>query len=218
MGTDDRLSHGAPEAITKLWAPGDVIVERGIFFEAVVYARPQTVVEHNDEVIASTVRIGTKYYGAQFQKRETAYEELAGGGLRWGTSTWNQNNVLVLVRPTDPYSVMGFWNEAGAFVGWYINLQDPLRWTPIGYDSKDHTLDLIVGEDLASWMWKDEHELVMAVDMGLYTKDEAVQIRANGEAVIELVKRGDIWWRDWRDRVPDLTAPIPSLPDGWDAL
>ena len=220
MGPDDRVPHGAPAAVSEhpRFQPGDVVVERGVFFDRIVIARPLTVVEHTGPVLATTLAIGTHYFGALPTSRETIYEELARGDLMWGERTWVDNNVLVLARPDDPYSVMGFWNESGAFVGWYINLQDPLRWTRFGYDTRDHALDLIIGEDLASFMWKDEHELEMSVDFGLYTADEATAFRRNGEAVIELMERGDVWWSQWRDWAPDPSQPIPTLPDGWDVV
>ncbi len=193
-----------------------MIVERGVFFGSVFFARPLTVVSHTDGVLASYLAIGTEFYGAMASSRETIIDEFGRGELVWGKKAWVEHNALVLVRPDDPYSVMGFWNEAGAFVCWYVNLQDALRWTPIGYDTRDHTLDLIVGEDLSSWMWKDEHEMVATVGLGMYTAEEAESFRRNGEAVIELVESGNIWWRDWRDWAPDPSLPIPTLPDGWD--
>jgi hypothetical protein len=31
--------------------------------------------------------------------------------------------------------------HAPAFSGWYVNLQDPLRPAPLGFDTRDHLLD-----------------------------------------------------------------------------
>jgi predicted RNA-binding protein associated with RNAse of E/G family len=111
---------------------------------------------------------------------------------------------------------MGFWNEQGTFVGWYANLQDPLRWTRFGYDTRDHALDVIIGEDLSSWMLKDEDELAMSVQMGLYTPEEGREIERNGQAVIDMIKAGEAWWGEWRSFEPDPSWPIPVFPDGWD--
>jgi hypothetical protein len=200
------------------WSPGDVVVQRSVFNGVIVFARPQRVVTHTDELLASTIAIGTEYYGILPTSRESAFDELASGELRWGLKAWDTHNVLELVRPGDAYSVLGFWNESATFVAWYINLQEPLRFTKIGYDTLDHTLDIIVGEDLASWLWKDEHELERAVGIGLHSADEADQIRANGEAVIAMIERGDAWWASWRSFMPEVSLPLPSLPDGWDVV
>lgn len=164
------------------------------------------------------MRVGTKYFGAVPMSRETLLDELGRGELRWGERTWEQHDVLILVRPGEPYSVQGFWDERGKFVCWYVNLQEPLRWTPLGYDTRDNALDLIVGEDLASWTWKDEHELEMGVKMGLFSSEEAGTIRRHAEGALDLMKRGEIWWREWRGWKPDPSWPLPALPDGWDVV
>jgi hypothetical protein len=187
-------------------------------FDTPVIGRPQTVVSDSDGVLVSYWPIGTKWFGPDFADRETAMDEVVAGSVRWKIKTWQLHNVLEIVRPDDPYSVLGFWNEDGKFVGWYINLQDPMRRTSIGFDSRDHYLDLIVGEDLASWIWKDEHELEWGVQMGFFTPDEAIQFRQNGEAVVDLVKNGRAWWGEWRDFVPDPSWAIPELPHGWDVM
>jgi hypothetical protein len=198
------------------WEPGGSIVVRDIAFGAVVHARPMVAVSASNGVFASYLPIGTEYFGILFEDRESAVDDLARGDLRWGKRTWVQHNALVLVRQGDPYSVYGFWNEEGAFVAWYANLQDPLRWTHFGYDTRDNALDVIIGGDLASWMWKDERELEALVGMGLYTEEEAGEIRRAGEQVIELVETGHTWWGEWRDWTPDPSWSIPTLPEGWD--
>ncbi len=184
-------------------------------FGVPVLGRPLRVVSDDDGLLATYLAIGTGMFGAIFDDRATAMDEIATGSVRWGERTWVKHNVLSLVRAGDPYAAMGFWNEEGTFVAWYINLQDPMRRTPIGFDSRDHFLDLIVGEDLASWMWKDEDELDAGVKMGLFGADEAARIRRNGEQVIDLVRRGKTWWGEWRGWTPDPSWAIPSLPEGW---
>lgn len=177
-----------------------------------------TVSSNSGGVLASYLAIGTRWFTPLFADKATAVDEISKGGVKWGEKTWVDHNAVVLVRPGDPYSVYGMWNEEKRFVRWYVNLQDPMVPTKIGFDSRDHFLDLIVGEDLASWMWKDKDELEAGVSMGFFTAQEAAQFRANGEAVIELVKAGDAWWADWRDFTPDPSWPIPDLPLGWNEL
>ena len=196
---------------------GEVIVQRHFMWGALMVAWPLVVVSDTGDVLATYLPIGTRTFGPIFENRANAIDEVRAGTMKLGERTWHSNDALMLVRPDDPYCVMGFWNEARTFVGWYVNLQDPMRRTEIGFDSGDHTLDLIVGEDLASYMWKDEHELEAAVELGLYTADEAAAFRRNGEAVVELVRTGRTWWGGWRDFVPDPSWPVPALPDGWDA-
>lgn len=41
----------------------------------------------------------------------------------------------------------------------YVNIEEPWQRTPIGFDSRDHLLDIVVTVDLSTWHWKDEvHE------------------------------------------------------------
>lgn len=204
--------------MSRRFESGDAIVERGIFGGGVVFARPSVVVAHTDEVLASYVPIGTRYHGIQPSSRETVMDEFRRGELRWGENTWHSHDVLILVRPDDPYSICGFWNEERTFVAWYVNLQDPMRLTPIGYDTRDHLLDIIVGEDLASWLWKDEDELEASVDLGLFDAEERDAIRRNGEAVVSMIEDGGAWWGDWRSFAPDPAWPVPELTTGWDRV
>ena len=110
------------------------------------------------------------------------------------------------------------WNEAGEMVCWYINLQEPMRRSRIGYDTRDQLLDIVFSPDLSSWTWKDENELEEAIGYGFFTQERADAVRRAGEEVIELVERGDAWWTRWNDWAPDPTWPIPALPDDWDVL
>jgi hypothetical protein len=66
----------------------------------------------------------------------------------------------------------------------------------------------VVRPDL-SWEWKDEAELAIAVEFGLYSAEEAAAIRAEGKRVVarlpELIPTG---WEAWR---PDPAWPVASL-------
>jgi len=102
-----------------------------------------------------------------------------------------------------------FWNDAtGEFLGHYVNLQAPLRRTPLGYDSGDHVLDIVVAPD-GAWRWKDEDEFAEAIQLEHFTPSEAAEVRAEGERVIaglpSLLPTG---WETWR---PDPAWPVSAL-------
>src|SRR5260370_34644413 len=87
------------------------------------------------------------------------------------------------------------------------------RWrTPIGYDSLDHVLDIVVAPD-GTWHWKDEDEFEEAIQLGLFTPSEAADIRAEGERVItrlsSLLPTG---WEHWRPP-PRWSVSSLSLPE-----
>jgi hypothetical protein len=106
------------------------------------------------------------------------------------------------------------WDAAtGEFLCCYVNLQEPLRPSPVGFDTRDQALDLVIDPD-GSWRWKDEDHFAQAVERGRFTADEAAAIRAEGERVVAA------WpfptgWEGW---MPDPRWPRPGLPDGWDAV
>jgi len=110
------------------------------------------------------------------------------------------------------------WDEAAEFAGWYVNLEQPRRRASLGFDTTDHALDIVIRPD-HSWHWKDEAELAEAVEVGLFTSEQARAIRAEGECVIARVESWsppfDEGWEHWR---PDPDWPLPSLPEGWESL
>jgi hypothetical protein len=200
------------------WERGNAIVERSIWFGSPVAAMPLTVVADTDEVLAASLTIGTQWFGPIFTDRADAVEEFARGEVQWGPKTWIQHNVLKLVREGDAYSAQAFFNEAGDFVCWYINLQEPMRRSEIGFDTRDNSLDILVGRDLSWWQWKDLEETERAVDIGLYTRDEVDRIKRQGEDVVRLVESGHAWWTAWDDWAPDPAQPVPVLPPTWNTL
>ena len=128
-------------------------------------------------------------------------------------SVWRDNHVLWLTDLGEPYSLNLFWNGNWSFLGWYVQLQDPLRRTRFGFDTRDHLLDVWVEPD-ASWQWKDEEELERAIDLGLFSSEGADAARATGERVIA-ARPWPTGWEDWR---PDPSWPLPELPKDWDVV
>lgn len=134
-------------------------------------------------------------------------------------SPWVENEALVLYRPGDAHSVSLYWRATDrAFREWYVNLEEPWKRTPIGFDSRDNVLDMVVRPDLSTWTWKDEDELAWAVGSGRYTADEAVAFRHEGERAVErLRRRAHPFDRDWPSWKPDPGWSSPDLPAGWNA-
>jgi hypothetical protein len=116
---------------------------------------------------------------------------------------------LVLIRSGRFHSVWLFW-EHERFLHWYVNFEEPLGPTRLGFDYKDWKLDLIVDPD-GTRRWKDEDELEDADRQGIVDADTVW-----GEA--ERVVADPPWptgWEDWR---PDPSWPVPRFPNGWDVV
>ena len=181
------------------------------------YTMPAVVVEDSADAIVL------------FQAPGTIYKKRSGtrGGPRgrnmvdWdGTyidAVWQGPGMLRLHVPGTAHAVLREWN-AGArrAEGWYVNLEAPWSRTAIGFDSRDHVLDVEVARDLSSWNWKDEDELAWSVEHRKVTAEEAARARAEGERVIDAIERRA--WPfdgDWSAWGPDPSWPLPVLPDRW---
>jgi uncharacterized protein DUF402 len=138
------------------------------------------------------------------------------GGVRIPVEEWDLEDTstsrdqLCVARPGRAHSVYLFWGESGELEHWYVNFEQPLRRTALGFDTFDEKLDLIVHPD-GSYRWKDEDELEQAAALGLVDADA---VRVEAAHVLEE------WpfptgWEDWR---PDPSWPIPGLPEGWDRV
>ena len=129
---------------------------------------------------------------------------------------WFGGGALHLIRSEVAHAIVAMWTAAGELAGWYVNLQAPVRRSPTGFDTMDQVLDLVVLPDLTTWWWKDEDELELAVELGVFTREEAGAIRSEGERVAALIDSGtppfDPAWADW---TPDPAWGRPELPDGW---
>jgi hypothetical protein len=193
---------------------GEGIVLREVWQGRVFEARPTIVVEDGSEqtmlLLPGGVRCGIPV-GAD------------GRELRLPDRPWHlevrprgEQPILSFAWPETPYSVL-LWTTGDRRV-WYVNLQDPLARTPLGFDTTDHALDVVVELDRSSWRWKDEEELTEAVRDGLFTPEEAADFRAWGErAVDRVLSRQPPFDRDWDDWRPDPGWPLPELRPGWNA-
>jgi hypothetical protein len=200
-----------------MWQPGDAIVLRERWGSAIFEARATIVVKDLPEQTMLFVPAGVVC---------ALPIDDDGGELRMPDRPWHlelrsrgHSGILSFAWPDTPYAILLLLDTDGTPRGWYVNLQTPLARTPIGFDTVDHALDVLVPLDRSSWSWKDEDELAEAVALGLFTEADATSFRYWGERAVEhLVLRlppFDAEWEDWR---PDPSWPIPELPLGWDQV
>jgi hypothetical protein len=195
------------------WSPGDAVVVREVWHGQVFEARPVIVVQDEPEQTTLLVPGGVRC-GLPIGED--------GAELRLPDRPWHlevrergPNPILSFAWPETPYAILRWTTEGGTPV-WYVNLQDQLRRTALGFDTTDHALDVIV-ELGGTWAWKDEDELAEAVEDGLFTVDEAAMFRADGErAVARILDREPPFDRDWSSWRPDPGWREPTLPEGWD--
>ena len=140
-------------------------------------------------------------------------------GTSRAVTTWDGPPACRVHPVGGAYSVIRWWDASTRrHQGWYVNLEQPWVRTSLGFDSRDHILDVVVADDLSSCTLKDEDELAYAVEVGKVTPAEAEVIRATAADAIEDVTRRR-WPFDesaWSAFEPLEPAELPELPDGWD--
>lgn len=200
------------------WKPGDGAVLRYITRTEgrPGDAWPCRVVEDGEHV-ALYIPGGTSFKRTVFPPQE---QRRFGGALTHRDASWGADT-LRLMYPGRSCSVWLFWKsgpQGRRFDGWYVNMEEPFRRTAIGFDTNDHTLDIVVTPELG-WSWKDEEELEHRVARGIYTPDLAASARAEGERVIQQIERREPpfsgGWKHWE---PDPGWPRPELPDDWNRV
>ena len=179
--------------------------------------RPYTVVEDTPSRLLLYAGAGVRWMrpvgpdGAPLKMRPASWT------LREEIAT---EETLRIITPGSRHSIILFWTAAFAeHLQWYVNLEDPLIRTPIGFDYLDQMLDVVIAADLSGWTWKDEDEFEATVARGILSTEDAAVIRAEGERVIAALdaRRSpfDEPWDRWR---PNPSWPAASLPIGWNDL
>jgi hypothetical protein len=199
------------------WKSGEVVVLRGVWRHKLCWACSAIIVQDTPELIAIYWPAGTP--NRIPAKRSTPHDLLL-NDIHLIPHNWVETDVLMLVKPGSAHAVNVMWEAGQAKLRcWYINLQEPLRRTKLGFDSMDHLLDIVISPDLSAWRWKDEDEFSAAVALGVFSAEEARAIRAEGERTIELLLTRQSPFRDgWESWRPPSKWEIPPLLKGWDEL
>jgi hypothetical protein len=199
------------------WKSGDAVVLRGVWRHRIWWACATTVVQDSPNLLALYWRAGTPEKAPA--KRLTP-QDLLSDEIHLVDRNWVETDVLMLATPGAAHAVYVMWETGQTKLRcWYIDLQEPLRRTTIGFDTMDHLLDIVVSPDRLEWRWKGEDEFREAEAIGVYSPEEARAIQAEGEQVIELLCAGQSPFCDgWERWSPPLEWEIPELPDGWDRI
>jgi hypothetical protein len=203
------------------WTLGDQVVLREVWRGRVWSAKPVTVVRDDGEITALYIASGTRWKQPQaLDGQRVGVDEIIRGTWKITDVIWTGGGALFLHPPGAGYALLGFWDECHrVLLGWYLNLQEPMRRTPVGFDYFDLILDVEVSPDRSFWEWKDEDDFAEAQSRGLFAPEQAKAIRAEGEHALKLLLVGeppyDPGWERW---VPDPTWSVPHLPVGWNKI
>ena len=199
------------------WLSGESATLRGVG-NKVFWAYPTIVVQDTSDLIVLYMPAGV--LGKDTDHKPTPKELLTPEKINIADCQWNRTDVLFLVVPGDSFSVYIMWDTATKNLDcWYINLQEPIRRTKIGFDTMDNMLDVVVSPDMTKWIWKDDDEFVEAQKVGFYSSEKAREIWAEGEKAVRLLtsERRSLYeeWEKWRAN-PEWE--IPKLSPLWDKV
>jgi len=198
------------------WSHGDQVVYRETVQGRVWTARPVTVVCDTPERVALCLHHGTHWQRCTPLEAGTDLVRCKAGQAPWRleAARIEFGDTLILIAPAEAYAAHLMWNPAQQFMGWYVNLQAPLRRTRLGFDFLDHELDLVVPPH-GDLRWKDEDHLALAETLGLFSPAQCRQIRGEAQRVAEKARARaapfDGSWLDWR---PPAQWAVPALPEG----
>jgi hypothetical protein len=193
------------------WQPGDTVVLRYITTHAgtVGTTWPCRVIADREDLVALYIAAGTMF--KQWQPSVSAPDR------RLVDTLWQGTDILRLMVPGRGYAVLLVWYvPEREFAGYYVNFEEPFRRTSIGFDTNDHTLDIVVTPDLR-WSWKDEGDFDTRVHQGIYSVEFADAVRADAEVVISTIERRQPPFSgEWEAWSPDPAWSCPPLPPEWD--
>lgn len=194
---------------------GTTIVLRGVLRRRLWWAIPTYVVEDSAELVALYWRVGTPIIAPVGRP---SVDDLLNNDIQLEKRHWVYNDILSLNVPGSGSSIELMWFGGTAVMRcWYVNLQESLQRTGIGFDTMDQVLDIIISPDRSDWHWKDEDEFSQAEAKGVYTVDEIRSIRAKGEQVISLMQANASPFCDgWEMWTPPEHWTIPQFPAGWE--
>lgn len=174
--------------------------------------KPMTVIEDSERVISLFIPVGT----ATLMPRPTvpgAPKPWAPGEWQLVPATWDRWNTLFLHIPGEWRSTWVMWSADWEFLGWYVNMEEPLRRTEWGFDNRDQQLDILVSPE-GEWQWKDEADFERACNSGLISPTKASRVRESAARAIDSIEREEwpfeVAAADWRPTEFDR----PEMPKG----
>lgn len=199
------------------WSAGENATLRGVGSK-VFWAFPTIVVQDKPDLTVLYMSAGV--LGRNVTHKPTPKELFSPNEIKIVECRWERTDVLMLIVPTEAFSTYIMW-ETGTknLMCWYVNLQEPIRRTSIGFDTMDNTLDVVISPDMSEWKWKDADEFVKAQEVGFYSSEQVREIWAEGEKAVRLItsERRSLY-KEWEKWKANPEWEIPKLSPLWDKL
>lgn len=196
------------------WSVGEHATLRGIGRQ-VFWTYPTIVVQDSSDLIVLYLPAGV--LGKNTDHRPTPKEVLSAEKINVVDHQWTRTDVLMLIVPEESFSTYIMWETGTKNIDcWYINLQEPIHRTNIGFDTSDNWLDIVINPDMSEWHWKDEDEFTEAQSVGFYSAEKAAEIWAEGEKAVQLItKERRTLYEQWKEWQPNPEWNLPKLSPDW---
>lgn len=193
------------------WQSGASTTLRGVG-DKVYWAFPTIVIQDSPELIVLYMPAGVQ--GKNVDHKPATSELFSANKLNVIDFQWQRTDVLMLIVPGEAFSTYIMWETGTKNLDcWYVNLQEPIRRTSIGFDTMDNMLDVVISPDMSTWGWKDDDEFIAAQNIGFYSPEKARDIWSEGERAVQLItkERRDLYkkWEMWQAN-PEWELPILS--------
>lgn len=206
----------SPNTCPSRWSTGDHVLFRQLWSSRVWAAIPATIVEDSNHLVSLYIAPGTTFAGPDCSRDEHLH---VAASSAWESKRyeWTGQHHLWSSLPGEAASIWTIWSASDwTHVGWKVNPETPIKRTPLGFDTTDHVLDAVISADLTSWQLKDEDELAVAVELGLFTAAEGERIRQAAQRVAAecVTSRSQqlLAWAAWR---PPSQWKLPVLQPNW---
>jgi hypothetical protein len=158
--------------------------------------------------------------GKDTETRPTPQELLSPDKISVVDYTWERTDVLMLIVPGEAFSTYVMWITGTKNLDcWYINLQEPICRTSIGFDTMDNMLDVVVSPDMSEWKWKDDDEFAEAERVGFYSHEKACEIWAEAERAVKLMTlERRAFYKEWTMWQAKPEWDPPNLSPLWNKM
>jgi protein associated with RNAse G/E len=207
------------------WQVRDRVLLRGVYGKTPVYVQSLRVVKDTPEETVLFIAPGAECVAPRGYIRQghgwcqLRWQETLDNTLHLEKYIWHTNRFLILLEPEKFYSTIYIWNAtSGEFVCYYINFQLPFHRTPLGFDTLDLDLDLVVDPSF-NWEWKDEMEYQNGIRSGGIRPEWVGEVeRAKSEVLERIEKQIHPLDGSWLNFQPDPVWLLPHLPGNWDEV
>jgi len=204
--------------VPEMFRVGSPVVLREVVNGKVWTVRPVRVVRDTPELTALYMVPGSSYKHPRTLTGNRVPRHLLVTDWRLIDRRWDGGGALYLATPGDPYMIIGFrTDDNSGWEQWYINLQDPLMRTTLGFDYLDMELDVEIKPDLTEWRWKDVARFRVLVDRGVISPTKAAQLTRVGQKIADMVVSGASIVDGWQRWDPPQWHIAP-MPEDWDEI